>query len=46
MKCSHRNCHKEFDYKSNKKYCSRSCKNKESVYRGRDLNKSIYEKVK
>lgn len=41
-KCRYRNCTVEFRQKSNKKFCSRSCKSKESVYRKRDkikLNK-------
>ena len=38
--CAYRNCQNEFDIKTvipNKLYCSRACKNKESVYKKRDL---------
>ena len=39
MKCSQRKCENTFRDKSNKKFCSRSCKNKEAVYKGRDKKK-------
>ena len=39
--CQYRNCENEFDVKEvtpdNKLYCSRACKNKESIYKKRDL---------
>lgn len=45
MKCLQRNCEKIFKDKSNKKFCCKSCKNKEAVYRGRDKNKLKSEKT-
>lgn len=45
MKCKYRNCKNEFNFRSNKKFCSRSCKNKESVYIGRDKMKKLNEKA-
>lgn len=39
MKCEYRNCEITFDYRSNKKFCSRSCKNKEAVYKFRERQK-------
>ena len=30
MICSYKNCDKEFEYRSNKKFCSRNCKQKNS----------------
>ena len=42
--CENRNCKNKFEYKSNKKFCCKSCKNKEAVYRVRDKKKN--EKTK
>lgn len=41
MKCQYRNCIKEFKDKSNKKFCSRSCKSSESVYIFRERQKKL-----
>ena len=54
MVCSYKNCSKEFDYKKNKKFCSRNCKqknsqskNKKRLKRSLDFfGKSPYKKYK
>ena len=36
MNCEYRNCNNEFTERLNKRFCCRSCKGKESIYKGRD----------
>lgn len=43
LMCGYRNCNNEFEWSLIKTYCSRSCKNKESVYKSRDNNNGLYK---
>jgi hypothetical protein len=41
MKCLYRNCHKNYEGRPNKKYCSTKCKRNEAKYRKRIKEKNI-----
>jgi hypothetical protein len=41
MKCLYRNCHKNYEGRPNKKYCSTKCKRNEAKYRKRIKEKII-----
>ena len=44
MKCLYKNCNKEFEPTHNKKYCSKVCRSKASVYKKRDSLKPLFSK--
>ena len=42
MICSYKNCNNKFEYRSNKKFCSRSCKQKNSQSKNENRKQRSY----